>query len=94
MDDNLLDVAYLIVSNLVHMCPKDTWNLVNTIGFVIYDDNTIEIQIGGRFADYACYTNDKFYPNHPNNYHWVNRALEQVGLLLAEKNLGVCLSYV
>ena len=93
-EEHLLDVCHLLVSMLVNMCPKDTYNLVNTIGFVIYDDNNIEIRIGGKFAPYAVDTNDLYFSGSPQNYHWVNRALEQVGLLIAEKNLGACLNYV
>ena len=42
-EEHLLDVCHLLVSMLVNMCPKDTYNLVNTIGFVIYDTTILRL---------------------------------------------------
>ena len=63
---------------------KDTYNLVNTIGFVIYDDNTIEIRIGGKFAPYAVYMNDIFILII-HKIIIANRSLEQVDYLLLKE---------
>lgn len=99
--NHVIDIAMLITSQLVFECPKDTYNLVNTIGFVVYDDNTVVIYIGGKYAPYAKYTNenwDLFQPplKGKKNPHegWIERALKQSGLLLAQQELGVCISDV
>lgn len=60
--DHIVDIAELIVSMLIAKAPKDTWNMVNTIGYIVYDDNNIEILVGGEYAPYAPYTNEKWNP--------------------------------
>lgn len=91
---NAIDVASIIVSMLVWKAPKDTWNLVNTIGYTVYDSNNIDITIGGVYAPYAPYTNEP-WANRPGtnpNEGWINLVLNHAGRFLAEKELGVMLS--
>lgn len=63
MGDHVIDIAELIISILISIAPKDTWNMVNTIGYIVYDDNKLDILIGGDFAPYAPYTNEKWVPS-------------------------------
>ncbi len=91
---NALDVASIIVSMLVWKAPKDTWNLVNTIGYTVYDSNNIDIFIGGVHAPYAPFTNEPWHNrSKPNpNEGWINIVLNQAGEYLAGKELGVMFS--
>ena len=59
---NLMNEAKMIVGALLGAVPKDTGALARTIGYVIYDDNTIEILVGDEIVDYAVYTNMVWNP--------------------------------
>lgn len=116
MDDNIINIAELFMSMLVSMAPKDTYNLARSIGYKVYDNDSVEIIIGGDGVQYAPFTNEKWEPpvdleyfpsgrkrtesqkrslksfrtgGHNPNEAWIDRALEQTGLLLAELNLGI-----
>lgn len=59
---NLMNEAEMIMGYLIGAVPKDTGALAMTIGYVIYDDNTIEILVGDEEVDYAVYTNMVWNP--------------------------------
>lgn len=121
MDDNIVNIAELFMTTIISMAPRDSLNLVRSIGYNVYDDNNVEITIGGEVVngikvDYAPYTNEKWEPpvnleyfpsgkkrteyekrklksyrtggENPNE-GWVDAALEQVSILLAEIGLGM-----
>jgi len=99
MGDHVVDIAELIISMMLATAPRDTWNMINTIGYVVYDDNTLDIFIGGDFAPYAPYVNEG--PKHRapvgkeiKNIGWLDRVLTQANMLIAERNLGVVISNV
>lgn len=99
MGDHVIDIAELIITMLISAAPKDTWNMVNTIGYIVYDDNTLDILIGGEFAPYAPIVNEgrKDRPlsvKEQQNVGWFDRVLEQVSMLLASYNMGVVISNV
>jgi len=62
MDDNIVNIAELFMTTLIAIAPRDTFNLVNSIGYKVFDDNTVEIIIGGTQVNYAPYTNEKWNP--------------------------------
>ncbi len=97
--DHVVDVAELIISMMIATAPKDTWNMVNTIGYIVYDDNNIDILIGGEFAPYAPITNEgrrdrPLSPKEEFNKGWFDRVLDQAMTLLASQNEGVLLTNV
>lgn len=99
MFDTAIDIAELIISMMIFRAPKDTYNMVNTIGYIVYDDDHVDILIGGEFAPYAPIVNEgrKDRPlsaREQQNVGWFDRVLEQAGILLASLNQGVAVSYV
>lgn len=60
--DHVIEIAELIISMLLAKAPRDTWNMINTIGYIVYDDNNVDVLIGGEFAPYAPYTNERWLP--------------------------------
>lgn len=99
LGDHVIDIAELIISYLVGAAPKDTWNMVNTIGYIVYDDNNIEILVGGEYAPYAPYTNEpwvhKRWKGKKNpNEGWFDAVLKQVMTNLASQYEGVVLTNV
>ncbi len=99
MADHVIDIAELIISMMLATAPRDTYNMLNTIGYVVYDDNTLDIFIGGDYAPYAYIVNEgrkdrALSVKEEANKGWLDRVLEQVSMLIAEKNLGVVISNV
>ena len=99
MYDHVIDIAELIISMMLATAPRDTWNMINTIGYVVYDDNSLEIFIGGDYAPYATIVNEgrrdrPLSAKEQANKGWLDRVLEQVSMLIAEQNLGVVISSV
>lgn len=98
MYNHVIDVANLIVSMMLAQggAPRDTYNMLNTIGYVVYDDSTIDLFIGGDYAPYAPYTNEPWInrPGTNPNEGWLDSILEQVSIILAQENKGVVISSV
>mgnify|MGYP001003491637 CR=1 FL=1 len=62
MDDNIVNIAELFMTTLIAMAPRDNLNLLRSIGYKVFDDNTVEIIIGSDKVQYAPYTNEPWIP--------------------------------
>ncbi len=62
MDDNIVNIAELFMTTLIATAPRDTHNLVRSIGYKVHSDDSVEIIIGGPLVNYAPYTNEKWNP--------------------------------
>jgi len=99
VDDNLINVADMIVSILMSLVPVDTGNLKTTIGYDITNDNEIIINVGGIEAPYAVLVNEgrtdrPLSPREQANKGWIERALQQATEIISQYQGGVAISYV
>lgn len=86
------EFAILLVGILKNNCPKDTYQLVNSI-YYKFNGNKYEVVIGEGVTDpygenYTPYTNEAWSHGSNPNEKWIEDSIKQANTIFAAKHGG------
>lgn len=77
LKDRLYTAAVTLQNILVKNAPKDTWNLARNGIWVLQENGTYWVCVGGENARYAVYTNEPWTEGRNPNEGWIPRSIEE-----------------